>query len=118
MVTPLGLLIAIIVACVVCSALMIALMLADAPRPAWYRRFNVGAIALGLSLVLFGVFQFSIARRTETTGRPSYNRRAPVTAGQSYAAAAGFVAAGVAVAVVAVRQRKRCLDETTVPPTI
>ncbi len=118
MVTPLGLLIAIIVACVVCSALMIGLMLADAPRPAWYRRFNIGSIALGLSLVLFGAFQFSIARRSEETGRPSYNRGAPVAAGQSYAAAAGFIAAGAALAVVALRQRKRCSDDDLVPPTI
>ena len=65
MVTPLGLLIAIIVLCVVCSALMILVMIAASPTPAWYRRLNFGSIAMGLVMVAFGVFQFSIARESE-----------------------------------------------------
>ena len=109
MVTSLGLLIAIIVGCVVCSALMIALMMADAPRRAWYRRFNIGAVAAGLLMVLFGLFQVTIARRSEKTGRPSYNRRAPVTAAQSYAAAVGFVAVGIATAVFSITAAEKKL---------
>ena len=107
MLTPAGLLILIIVACVVCSALMIFVMIVASPTPAWYRRFNIGSAVAGLLMVLFGVFQFTIARKSAETGRPSYNKGAPVTAAQSYTAAAGFVTLGAVLTVFALLQRKR-----------
>lgn len=116
--TPLGLLIAIVVACVVFSALMIFVMVAASPTPAWYRRLNVGSVAAGLFMVLFGLFEFAIARKAEKTGKPSYYRGAPVTSAQSYAAAAGFVTLGLTAAVVALLHRKRRSDDVSTPPTI
>lgn len=116
--TPLGLLIAIVVACVVCSALLIFVMVAASPTPACYRRLNVGTVGAGLLIVLFGLFEFSIARKAEKGGKLSYHRGAPVTSAQRYAAAAGFVTLGLAAAVVALLHRKRRSGDVSTPPSI
>ena len=118
MVTPLGLLIAIIVTCVLCSAVLILVMVAASPTSTWYRRLNVGTVVAGLLMVLLGLFEFTIARKAEKTGRPSYNRGAPVTPAQSYAAAVGLVMLGSAAAVVALLHRKRNSDHASTPPPI
>ena len=118
MVTPLGLLVAIIVACLVLSALMIFLMIAESPSPAWCRRLNISSVVFGVLMVAFGVLQFSIGRKAEETGRPSYYRTAPVTPAQSYAAGVGFVILGIAATVVAVVHRKKGPDDASTRPTI
>lgn len=114
---PLELLFAIIVLCVACIALMILVMIAASPTPAWYRRLNLGSVAMGLVMVAFGVFQFSMARNSEQSGRPSRYRGAPVTPAQSYAVAIGFVVLGSAAAVAGLIYRKRGPDDTSTSPT-
>ncbi|MFZ1219280.1 MAG: hypothetical protein WAO00_08300 [Chthoniobacterales bacterium] len=106
MVTPLALLIAIIVFCVVVSALMILVMLLASPTPAWYRRLNFGSVVFGLFMVAFGIFQISIARKGEQTHRVSYYRGAPVTPSQSYAAGIGLISLGAIAAVSALLHRQ------------
>ena len=116
--TPLALLLAVIAVCAVCSTVMILVMVADSPTPAWYRRLNLGSIVAGLAMVGYGVFQFSVARKSEESGRPSHYKGAPVTATQRYVAGVGFVVLGSAAAMIAVLQRKRGSDDASTRPTI
>lgn len=110
--TPLSLLVAIIVFCVVASALMILLMILSSPTPAWYRRLNFGSVVFGLFMIAFGIFQVSIAREDERTHQVSYYRGAPVTPAQSYAAGIALICLGTAAAVSALLHRNTTSNES------
>ena len=101
MLTPRGIFIAIAVGCLIASAAMVIFMIIGSPGRTWHRRLDKGAIAFGILMVAFGIWEFTVYRRAEREHRILHYKRAPVTPAQGYAASVLFVAVGSITVVIA-----------------
>jgi len=103
---------AIAIGCFLASAFMLVRMLIRSPRRPWHRHFDKSSLAVGVLMVLFGLFEYHIGRENERMRRVHYHRGAPVTPTQDYLAAFGFIALGLATSIIAIVHGRANSDQS------